>query len=89
VDEPEFSISDEIIAAVDNGNKIAAIKLLREETGLGLKEAKDAIDALASERRGDPVIAATMTEEGGAGGLIKLLVVIAAILAIYFYFFAG
>lgn len=29
------------------GNKIAAIKLLRDETGLGLKEAKDVVDGLA------------------------------------------
>lgn len=29
------------------GNKIAAIKLLRDETGLGLKEAKDIVDRLA------------------------------------------
>jgi large subunit ribosomal protein L7/L12 len=29
------------------GNKIAAIKLLREETGLGLKQAKDIVDRLA------------------------------------------
>ncbi|GAS86210.1 ribosomal protein L7/L12 [Mycolicibacterium brisbanense] len=29
------------------GKKIAAIKLLRDETGLGLKEAKDIVDRLA------------------------------------------
>jgi ribosomal protein L7/L12 len=29
------------------GNKIAAIKLLRDETGLGLKQAKDIVDRLA------------------------------------------
>ncbi|KHO18404.1 ribosomal protein L7/L12 [Mycolicibacterium setense] len=28
------------------GNKIAAIKLLRDETGLGLKEAKNIVDRL-------------------------------------------
>jgi ribosomal protein L7/L12 len=32
------------------GRKIEAIKLLRVETGLGLKEAKDQIDALFSRR---------------------------------------
>jgi hypothetical protein len=89
VDDREPIFSDEIIAAVDSGNKIRAIKLLREETGLGLKDAKDAIDALAEERRGDPVIATGMSEEGGAGGMIKMVIVIAAVLAIYFYFFAA
>ena len=36
----------EIVAFVREGRKIDAIKALRERTGLGLKEAKDLIDAL-------------------------------------------
>ena len=32
-----------------SGNKIRAIKLYREQTGVGLKEAKDAIDRMALE----------------------------------------
>jgi hypothetical protein len=74
--------------ALDNGRTIEAIKLLRQETGLGLKEAKDAIDALARDRREESNVV-SMSEEGGASGLIKLLVVIAILLAGYFYFFAG
>ena len=45
--------SDSIEALVVAGRKIEAIKQLRSETGLGLKEAKDEVDALArSLRRG-------------------------------------
>jgi len=33
-------------ALLDDGNKIEAIKLVREQTGLGLKEAKDLVDAM-------------------------------------------
>jgi ribosomal protein L7/L12 len=33
-------------AALAQGNKIAAIKLLREATGLGLKESKDAVERM-------------------------------------------
>jgi hypothetical protein len=33
----------------DDGRKIEAIKLHREETGLGLKEAKDAVEAYMGE----------------------------------------
>jgi large subunit ribosomal protein L7/L12 len=33
----------------DDGQKIQAIKLHREETGLGLKEAKDAVEAYMGE----------------------------------------
>ena len=37
---------DEIRAALQEGNKIVAIKLYREYSGLGLKEAKDIIDQM-------------------------------------------
>jgi ribosomal protein L7/L12 len=46
---PAGSIDDEARAILARGNKIEAIKLVREHTGLGLKEAKDYVDAL--ERR--------------------------------------
>ncbi len=36
----------EVQALVAQGNKIQAIKVYRENTGLGLKEAKDAVEAL-------------------------------------------
>lgn len=36
----------QVRAALAAGNKIEAIKLYREHTGLGLKEAKDAVDAM-------------------------------------------
>jgi hypothetical protein len=39
-----------ILQELRSGNKINAIKLYREQTGVGLKEAKDVIDAL---ERGD------------------------------------
>lgn len=38
--------------ALLHGNKIEAIKLYRGQTGLGLKEAKDAVDALERRMRG-------------------------------------
>lgn len=88
VNDREISYSDDVVAAVDGGRKIEAIKRLREETGLGLKEAKHAIDALARERQGNPEIASNMAEEGGAGGMVKLIVLIVVLLAAYFYYFA-
>jgi large subunit ribosomal protein L7/L12 len=38
------SLSPGVRALADQGRKLEAIKLLREESGLGLKEAKDAVD---------------------------------------------
>lgn len=49
-----------------SGNRIHAIKVLREQRGLGLKEAKDLLDRLAPIADGAPV--------GGKGGcLLPLL----------------
>ncbi|EDY83200.1 hypothetical protein VDG1235_2824 [Verrucomicrobiia bacterium DG1235] len=39
----------EIAQALEKGRAIAAIKLYREATGVGLKEAKDAIDAIQAD----------------------------------------
>ena len=39
-------LNDQVQHLVAQGNKIEAIKLIRERTGLGLKEAKDLVDRL-------------------------------------------
>lgn len=36
-----------MIDAINSGNLIVAIKIYRERTGVGLKEAKDAVEAIA------------------------------------------
>jgi ribosomal protein L7/L12 len=50
-DSPAGEIEQRLIDLLYAGKKIAAIKLYREQTGLGLKESKEAVEALA-ERRG-------------------------------------
>ena len=47
--EPEQTEFDVVITAVAGDKKIAAVKAVREATGLGLKEAKDAIDNVANK----------------------------------------
>lgn len=42
---------DAIQAAIFQGSKIEAIKLYRKATGLGLKEAKDAVEEMEAELR--------------------------------------
>ena len=53
---PELLQSQQLTPAIQDalmrGNKIEAIKLYREQYGVGLKEAKDVIDAMASQYRG-------------------------------------
>jgi ribosomal protein L7/L12 len=42
--DPPLKLSDRVRNAARGGRKIEAIKFLREETGLSLRDAKDAID---------------------------------------------
>jgi ribosomal protein L7/L12 len=46
------ALSPEVIVLLNEGQTIPAIKLLREETGLGLKEAKDLVDAYQARQPG-------------------------------------
>ncbi|NQD91531.1 50S ribosomal protein L7/L12 [Pseudomonas sp. CrR25] len=39
----------DVVAALERGRKIEAIKLLRERRGLGLKEAKEAVELYTRE----------------------------------------
>jgi ribosomal protein L7/L12 len=45
-DEAGGSIDPAIIEAIKHNNKIEAIKIYRDQTGFGLKEAKDVIDEI-------------------------------------------
>ncbi|MDO9617389.1 MAG: ribosomal protein L7/L12 [Pseudomonas sp.] len=60
----------EVVAALERGQKIEAIKLLRELRGIGLKEAKDAVDDYTPERRSG---SASVVQSGGRGGIFWLL----------------
>ena len=73
------------VAALSNGNKIEAIKILREEWGLGLKEAKDAVEAYIKTQ---PALAATMQEASASSqrGCIPWLLVLALIGCAAYYF---
>jgi hypothetical protein len=61
---------EEMLSFLRMGKKIEAIKLCREKTGMDLKEAKDAVEALAKEHN------LTSSATGCAG---VLLIVAAAI----------
>ncbi len=61
-------LDDEVLSLLRRGQKIGAIKLYREQTGAGLKEAKDAVEALARQHG----IQATGAGCGGATALLLL-----------------
>ena len=49
VAEPESAMPD-VVRALEQGNKIAAIKAYRQATGADLASAKNAVDAMAEQR---------------------------------------
>jgi len=75
--EPTDGVESRILAELQAGRKISAIKIYREMTGMGLKEAKEAVEELA-RRHG---IAATRT---GCAGVLLLIVVTSAVLVAAF-----
>ncbi len=44
--DPNQGVDEQIMKLLDAGEKIKAIKLYREQTGVGLKEAKDYVESL-------------------------------------------
>ena len=71
----EAKLSAQVLNAIHVGRKIEAIKLLREERGLGLKEAKQIVDAYAAA---NPQL--VVQRGSGSGlGVIMIIFVIAAL----------
>jgi hypothetical protein len=79
---------ESIAAALYQGQKIAAIKQLRELSGLGLKESKDIIDRLEADLRQAHPERFTAPVKGGigVGAIVLFLLVDAAIVILYFIF---
>jgi hypothetical protein len=83
---PSRPVPAAAIAALSNGKKIEAIKIVREEWGPDLKDSKDAVEAAVKTQ---PALAATMQEASAnsqRSGLTWLFVV-ALIGAVIYYFF--
>lgn len=64
----------EIVSLLKNGKKIAAIKLYREKTGSGLADAKNAVEALASNH-------GIVAKASGCSGVLLSIVMIVLALA--------
>ena len=72
----EQELSPDVYQLIAQGRKIAAIKLIRAETGLGLAEAKEIADVMSGHGVPDVTPPAALKEEGGAGGLLAIVVAI-------------
>lgn len=88
VDEPgvvdKLDVPPDVMMAIAAGNKIQAVRLLREHTGLGLAPAKRLVDYLARSQEGQtPGLETHFTEVGGSKGLA--VIVVACLLAWLLY----
>ncbi|MGO9115375.1 MAG: hypothetical protein ACLP9L_39690 [Thermoguttaceae bacterium] len=75
-------IEDDIVSLLEEGRKILAIKLYRRQTGAGLKEAKDAVEALATKYEISPKAA-------GCAGMVLLMVAISTVLGVGAWVLSG
>ncbi len=69
------SLEGQVLALMQGEKKINAIKLYRQQTGVGLKEAKDAVEALAAKHGISP-------KGAGCAGMVLLMVMISAIIGV-------
>jgi arabinogalactan endo-1,4-beta-galactosidase/ribosomal protein L7/L12 len=74
----DSALENEIVSLLEGGKKIGAIKLYRERTGVGLKEAKDAVEAIAAQR------GIVVPSGSGCLGAVLLLMVFVPMAAIVF-----
>ncbi len=75
---PLDSLDGSVLALLASGSKIDAIKLYREQTGVGLKEAKDAVEAVGRKHGVAP------KQCGCAGVLLLVLLLGGAAMAVAF-----
>lgn len=77
---PTPTIPTQAIAALHEGKKIEAIRLVREAQDLGLKEAKEAVEAYVQSQPTLKLAIEAKNKEA-KGTLIRWLLVVAAIIA--------
>ena len=65
--ESDQDLPAQVVAALERGQKIEAIKLLRELRGLGLKEAKELVEGCGTDRQ---MAGVSVVQPGGHGGIV-------------------
>jgi hypothetical protein len=83
--EQKTTIPQDAVAALHRGNKIEAIKLVREAQGIGLKEAKDLVEQFL---RTDPAVQASFAQmrAQSGGSSLRWWVIVIGIAALVLYF---
>lgn len=81
----ELELPADVIAELEANRKVTAIKLLRAHQGIGLKEAKELVDAYTGQH---PATASHRPPESdtGIGRIVILIIGVSIIYGIYRYF---
>lgn len=82
----------EVIAEIEMGKKVTAIKMLRELRGIGLKEAKDIVDSYARANQGSvasPNGSIEMVESSSGFGAKIGLTIVFGLICYFIYNFSG
>jgi ribosomal protein L7/L12 len=81
----EIELPEDVVAEIEANRKVTAIKLLRKHMGIGLKEAKELVDAYIEKNppASTPRVAKTDT---GIGRIIILIIGVGAIYGLYKFF---
>lgn len=83
------SVPDTVQHALAQGNKIEAIRMLRDHAGIGLKEAKDRVDALdiSRQRHTEGLAPGEMSRKTGAMTWVAVAAIV--VLSAYAYLRSG
>lgn len=77
-------LPDAAITALTNGRKIEAVKILRREWNIDLKEAKDAVDQHLSSTNSSQSARRSQTIETGTGRLLRFIIVVIVVVIGYY-----
>ena len=82
----DITIPVDAIAALEQGNKIEAIKITRMQNGLGLKESKDAVEAYLER---NPALNERFKLASSSDGNGMIYVLILGVAALAYLFLTG
>jgi hypothetical protein len=85
----EDELPPEVIEAVREGRKLEAIKILREDTGLGLANAKVLVDRVARVHGPRKPIPSFADQPQRLSYLVKSLLMIFVVIAAYYFYTNG
>jgi len=81
----EIALPADVIAALEANRKIDAIKLLRTQRGIGLKEAKEQVEAYLAQNPASSHLQAPKSESG-IGRILLLVIGVSIIYGLYRFF---